>query len=189
MVRATDDSGAVSNVSAEADSLLQLLRLRLAHLRKEKGDADEYTLHCMHDFARRLNARAQYDEAESLYRECWASRKQTLDENHTGTLAALGNLARLVKTQGRLEEALLLQRQAVEGCRSSMGSEHPDTMSCVNNLASLLHSLAADDAGRHQHMIVHLILLLDEGDESNFRLTLKLVLTLWSNHFPSRGGC
>ena len=141
VVRATDDSGAVSNVSAEADSLLQLLRLRLAHLRKEKRDADEYTLHCMHDFARRLNARAQYDEAESLYRECWASRKQTLGENHTGTLAALGNLARLVKTQGRLEEALLLQRQAVEGCRSSMGSEHPDTMSCVNNLASLLQRM------------------------------------------------
>ena len=47
VLRIQDSAGEVQHASAEADGLLELLRLRLAHLREAKGNMDKATLDCI----------------------------------------------------------------------------------------------------------------------------------------------
>ena len=61
--------GRVQNAAADADSVLELLKLRLRKLRASGGE-DVLTADCMYELARRLKGRARYEEAEELYREC-----------------------------------------------------------------------------------------------------------------------
>ena len=74
VLRVENASGEVQNASAGADGVLRLLTLRLAHLRKTKGETDESTMDCMHELARRFRGRALHQEAETLMRECLAAR-------------------------------------------------------------------------------------------------------------------
>ena len=74
-------SGEVQNASAEADGVLQLLKLRLALLRKSKGDRDAATMECMSELGRRMQGRAVHQEAETLMRECLAGRPR-LSKTH-----------------------------------------------------------------------------------------------------------
>ena len=59
----------MQNAAVDADSVLELLQLRLEKLRASAGN-DVPTAGCMYELARRLKGRAQYKEAEELYREC-----------------------------------------------------------------------------------------------------------------------
>ena len=72
VLRVVDVRGEVLNATADADSVLQLLKLRLAYLRKGQGDTGYATLDCIFELARRLHGRAQHEAAEGLYRECLA---------------------------------------------------------------------------------------------------------------------
>ena len=69
VVRVANDAGQVHNVSAEADGLVQLLRLRLKHLHATRGSDNVDTLACMQELATRLEKRVQLQEAEELFRE------------------------------------------------------------------------------------------------------------------------
>lgn len=58
----------MQHAAAEADSVLELLQLRLRKLRASADDLP--TADCMFELARRLQGRARYGEAEELGREC-----------------------------------------------------------------------------------------------------------------------
>ena len=59
----------MQHAAADADSVLDLLQLRLRKLRASAGE-DVLMADCMFELARRLEARAHYGEAEELCREC-----------------------------------------------------------------------------------------------------------------------
>ena len=59
----------MKHAAADADSVLELLQLRLRKLRASAGE-DLPTADCMFELARRLKGRARYGEAEELGREC-----------------------------------------------------------------------------------------------------------------------
>ena len=63
------EDGSVQNAATDADSVLDVLKLRLQKLRASTGE-DVLTANCMFELARRLEGRARYGEAEKLYREC-----------------------------------------------------------------------------------------------------------------------
>ena len=63
------EDGEVQNAAADADSILDLLQLRLRKLPASAGE-DVPTGECMFELARRLDGRARYEEAEELYRKC-----------------------------------------------------------------------------------------------------------------------
>ena len=63
----------MQNAVTDADSVLDVLQLRLQKLRASRGE-DVLTANCMSELARRLQGRARYGEAEKLYRECLRTR-------------------------------------------------------------------------------------------------------------------
>jgi tetratricopeptide (TPR) repeat protein len=84
-----------------------------------------------------LSERAEYLEAEPLYRRALEIRKKALGAEHPFTATSLNNLAELYSTQGRYTEAEPLYRRALEIREKVQGPGHPDTAVSLNNLADL----------------------------------------------------
>ena len=59
----------MQHATTDADSVLDVLQLRLQKLRASTGE-DVLTANCLFELARRLQGRARYGEAKKLYREC-----------------------------------------------------------------------------------------------------------------------
>jgi tetratricopeptide (TPR) repeat protein len=84
-----------------------------------------------------LDVRAEYAQAEPLYRSAIMIYEKTLGPDHHHTAASLNNLATLYLAQSRNAEAELLYRQALEIKENVLGPEHPSTATSLNNLALL----------------------------------------------------
>ena len=137
VLRSLDTSGKVVNASVEADSVLELLKLRLRKLRDTDGDAGPATLDCMSELTGRLAGRAQHAEAEKLQKECLECLREKLG-NDAHRLLTMSNLATLLKDQGQPQEAELLYREALKTSRAKLGNDHEHTLLFAGNLAILL---------------------------------------------------
>ncbi len=100
-----------------------------------------------HEAARLLNQvgyylkdRAQYVEAEPLYRRALKIWERVLGPDHPVTASSLNNLALLYQAQGKLTDAEPLHRRALEIRERVLGPDHPDTALSLNNLAGLYQS-------------------------------------------------
>jgi tetratricopeptide (TPR) repeat protein len=78
------------------------------------------------------------EQAEPLFREALALRKEALEEDDPAVAASLNNLARLLKTQGKDLEAETLYREALAIMKKTLGENHPDFAQSLNNLAAVL---------------------------------------------------
>jgi tetratricopeptide (TPR) repeat protein len=87
-----------------------------------------------------LQERAQYQEAEPLYRRALEARERMMGPEHPDTLDSVNNLALLLQAEGDLAGAEPLYRRALDGREQVLGLEHRDTLSSVNNLGYLLKS-------------------------------------------------
>lgn len=87
-----------------------------------------------------LGARANYSEAEPLYRRSLEIREQQLGPEHPEVAASLNNLAELLRSQGKFVEAEPLYRRSLETWGQQLGQEHPAVATGLNNLAALLVS-------------------------------------------------
>jgi CHAT domain-containing protein len=85
-------------------------------------------------------SQGRYSEAEPLYKQALAIRKQQLGDNHPDTATSLNNLAALYQSQGRYSEAEPLYKQALAIRKQQLGDNHPDTATSLNNLALLYQS-------------------------------------------------
>ncbi len=84
-----------------------------------------------------LNQRAQYQEAEPLYKRALAIREEVQGPEHLDTATSFNNLAFLYRVQGKLVEAEPLYKRALAIRERVLGTEHPDTALSLNNLAFL----------------------------------------------------
>ena len=94
----------------------------------------------MNDFALWLNNRAEYGEAERLYRRALAIDKKSFGPEHPNVARGLNNLAGLLSATNRLAEAEPLYRRALAIDEKSFGPEHPKVATGLNNLAALLRA-------------------------------------------------
>ncbi len=85
-------------------------------------------------------SQGRYSEAEPLYKQALAIRKQQLGDNHADTATSLNNLALLYQSQGRYSEAEPLLKQALAIIKQQLGDNHPSTATSLNNLAFLYQS-------------------------------------------------
>jgi tetratricopeptide (TPR) repeat protein len=83
------------------------------------------------------NSQGRYGDAEPLYLEALAMRKQLLGEAHPSVAASLNNLAVLYEKQGRYEEAEPLYLEALAMDQRLLGEAHPDIAASLSNLAAL----------------------------------------------------
>jgi tetratricopeptide (TPR) repeat protein len=84
-----------------------------------------------------LYQRAEYAQAEPLYRTAITIYEKVLGPEHPHTATSLNNLAELYRAQGRYTEAEPLYRGALEILEKVLGPEHPHTATSLNNLAEL----------------------------------------------------
>jgi tetratricopeptide (TPR) repeat protein len=85
-----------------------------------------------------LWGRAQYADAEPLYRRGLAILEKQLGPEHPNMASALNNLAGLLYAQGKYADAEPLYRRALAIGEKTLGPDHPNVASALNNLAALL---------------------------------------------------
>ncbi len=85
-----------------------------------------------------LKQRAQFAEAEPLYRRALEIDERSFGSDHPDVGTDLNNLAALLMETNRLAEAEPLMRRALEIDERSFGPDHPNVGTDLNNLAQLL---------------------------------------------------
>jgi tetratricopeptide (TPR) repeat protein len=85
-----------------------------------------------------LMSRADYGEAEPLFRRALAIDEQHLGPRHQTVAIRLNNLANLLQETNRLAEAEPLFRRALAIDEQRFGPKHPEVATDLNNLANLL---------------------------------------------------
>jgi tetratricopeptide (TPR) repeat protein len=106
-----------------------------ATLAEEVGFESGAMARLLHQTGIYLCHRAQYSEAEPLYRRALAIREKTMERNHLDIAMSLNNLAALCRDQERYDEAEALYRRAVAIREQVLGPDHPETAEVLNNLA------------------------------------------------------
>jgi tetratricopeptide (TPR) repeat protein len=86
-------------------------------------------------------------EAEVLYRDNYAQRRDRLGDNHNETLQAQNNLAVLLLKLRRFDECLPLMQSALERSRATLGDDHPETIDRVANLGTVRLNMGDIDGG------------------------------------------
>jgi hypothetical protein len=87
-----------------------------------------------------LQARANYAEAEPLYRRSLEIQESQFGVEHHAVGTSLNNLASLFRLQGKYAEAEPLYHRSLAIGEKHLGSEHTDVAASLNNLAELLRS-------------------------------------------------
>ncbi len=85
-----------------------------------------------------FKTKAQYREAEPLYRRALAIGEWTYGPNHPKVGVRLNNLAQLLQSTNRLAEAEPLMRRALVIDEKSYGPDHPEVAIDLDNLSQLL---------------------------------------------------
>ncbi|HEX9621585.1 MAG TPA: tetratricopeptide repeat protein, partial [Polyangiaceae bacterium] len=92
-----------------------------------------------------LQARAEYGDAEPLFRRAPALREAALGSSHPDVAESLNNLAALLWQTNRLAEAKPLCRRALAIYEAALGPNHPSVAIDLNNLAALLRDTSRLD--------------------------------------------
>ena len=85
-----------------------------------------------------LLTKADYDEAEPLYRRALQINEDSYGKNHPNVAISLNNLAQLLQDTNRLSEVEPLIRRALQIDEAIYGQDHPRVAVHLNNLAELL---------------------------------------------------
>lgn len=88
-----------------------------------------------------LDDRAQYEEAEPLFKRAIAIGEKTLGPEHPDLAVWLNNLANLYQAQGKYAEAEPLFKRALAIYEQKFGSAHPGTRTIRENYSILLSAM------------------------------------------------
>jgi tetratricopeptide (TPR) repeat protein len=116
--------------------------LAVAHA-ADGAEIAEPTARLFNELGLLFDAKADYAEAERLYRRGLAIEEKSYGPGHPAVAPHLNNLGNLLRETNRAYEAEPLIRRALAINENNLGSDHPTVAIQLNVLAYLLH-----DAGR-----------------------------------------
>ena len=90
-----------------------------------------------------LQEQGRHAEAEPLFREALAARREVRGARHPETLISLSNLVDLLREVGKLEEAHTVLGDTVAVAAEVFGPEHERTLVLGARVARLAHASAA----------------------------------------------
>ena len=90
----------------------------------------------INDLGLLLKTTGKLPQAEQLYTEWLAGRRERFGNVHPKTLTSMNNLGALYYAQGRLEEARPLAEEALSGRRELLGDKQPETLQTVRSTCS-----------------------------------------------------
>ena len=79
----------------------------------------------------------EYQNAQTLFEECFQQRKAVLGGKDRDTLTAMDGLDNLYEDHGEYTEAQPLHEECLAQQKASLGKGHPHTLNSMNNLANL----------------------------------------------------
>ncbi|MFM7865821.1 MAG: tetratricopeptide repeat protein, partial [Planctomycetaceae bacterium] len=104
----------------------------------DKAGIAQPTARLMNEFGLHLHARADFADAEPLYRRALSIDETSYGPNHPTVAIRLNNLAELLRVTNRRSEAEPLYRRALSISATSYGPNHPEVARGLNGLAGLL---------------------------------------------------
>ena len=96
------------------------------------------SLHLRGLLGRAYVGQGRHDEAETLFREALALRRESLGDDHPDVSLCLDNLGWFLLYQDRLEEAEPILREGLEIRRELFGDGHVNLVTSLENLSLLL---------------------------------------------------
>jgi len=114
--------------------------MEAARLIEEHDLAFEESARLLNEAGAYCFERAQYAEAEPLFKRTLSIRERVLGAEHAEVAMSLNNLAALYDQQGRYAEAEPLFNRALSIRERILGSDHLDVALILNNLAALYDS-------------------------------------------------
>jgi tetratricopeptide (TPR) repeat protein len=102
----------------------------------EQGADQEILAEVLRKAADYLRSRAQYEQAEPLYRHALYLLEQALGPEHLSVARLSQNLAILLRSQGKYEQAEILIEEAIHIREQLLGPIHPDVATSLNILAN-----------------------------------------------------
>lgn len=147
ILRAAEEVGGIKAASSKLENLFRkwLARVAFAAL-ATLSDEQWGTSTLINNLATLLQELGRVAEAESLYRDALASRREYKGDKHPKTLLTMCNLAQLLQQNGGAEEAEALLRDAYEARLEKLGEKHPMTLSVMHSLGKVLKGLGDVDA-------------------------------------------
>jgi tetratricopeptide (TPR) repeat protein len=127
----------------------------------------------VNEFGLFLAARADYAQAEPLYRRALAIDEASLGPDHPNVSSYLNNLARLLRATNRLQEAEPLMRRVLEPLlqfTAATDHKHPHLQAGILNYITLLQQMGHSPAQIHaqlQEVLRPFGMQLGSGDQSN----------------------
>jgi CRP-like cAMP-binding protein/tetratricopeptide (TPR) repeat protein len=119
---------------AAAEKLAQASVVAAAYLSRE----DPAAMTARGQLALTLIRRGSIGEAEMLYRDLLADRRQVQGDDHPDTLATRHDLAAAIGLQGRYGQAEQLYRQLLDDDYRLLGPDHRHTLAARHNLARMI---------------------------------------------------
>ena len=105
----------------------------------EAAQIAEPTARLFNDLGLLLYAKADYAEAEPLFRGALAIGEKSFGPDHPNVARDLNNLALLLLATNRLAAAEPMMGRALPIFEANLGPDHPNVGSQINNLAALLY--------------------------------------------------
>jgi tetratricopeptide (TPR) repeat protein len=141
----------------------------------DKQDLPEPTARLMNDVGLLLMQKAQFAEAEPLFRRALAIDERRYGRDHPNVATRLNNLAQLLQDTNRLTEAEPLMRRALAIDERSFGPDHASVARDLSNLARLL--LATNRLAEIEPLMRHALKI----DERSFGLHHPMVAIRLNN--------
>jgi tetratricopeptide (TPR) repeat protein len=82
----------------------------------------------MAELATTYHDQGRYDEAEKIYVDVLALRREVLGEMHPDAIRSVAHLAATYYVQGRYDEAEKIKADVLALRREVLGERHPDTI-------------------------------------------------------------
>jgi len=130
--------GWILHQSGRTDEAEPLLREAVTVGRRVFADrADERLARALNDLGVAREAVGAYEEAEALYRESLAERREAVGPGDQAMAVTRSNLAVVLYRLGKMEEAVDAAEDALERFRAAFGPDHQRSTIVQSNLAAM----------------------------------------------------
>ncbi|MCH8146654.1 MAG: serine/threonine protein kinase [Planctomycetes bacterium] len=129
------------------------------------------SLHLRGLLGRAYVGQGRHDEAEPLFREALALRRESLGEVHPDVSLCLDNLGSFLLTRDRLEEAEPILREGLEIRRELFGDGHVNLATSLENLGLLFQRKG--DYGEAESLLLEVLRIRERAHGANHPDTQK----------------
>ena len=137
--------GWIRHQSGQSEAAADLLSGSL-ELFGTRSDALQAQARAMNDLGVVREAQGRYDEAEALYVDALALRRESVGEGHRAFAVTASNLAVIRYRKGEYAGAVDAATEALAGMREAVGPDHQRSIVIQSNLAAMRVALG-DNAG------------------------------------------